>query len=47
MPYKLRNKRRHKFAKSRYKITNWPKYNKALQERGSVTLWLSDEIIKA
>ena len=47
MPYKLRNNRRHKFAKTSYKITNWPEYNKALQERGSVTLWLSDDVIKA
>lgn len=47
MPYKLRNNRRHKFAKTRYEITNWPEYNKALQERGSVTLWLSDDVIKA
>jgi hypothetical protein len=47
MPYKLRNDRRHKFDKVRYKITNWSEYNEALKKRGSVTLWLSDEIIKA
>lgn len=27
-------------------ITNWSQYNKALKERGSITLWLSPEIIK-
>ena len=47
MPHKLRNSRRHKFKKTRYKITNWRDYNKALINRGSVTLWLSPEIIKA
>ena len=46
MPYKLRNDRRHKFNKTRYKVNNWPEYNKALQERGAVTLWLSDDVIK-
>ncbi len=47
MPYKLRNNRRHKFEKTKFKITNWSDYNKALINRGSVTLWLSSEIIKA
>jgi len=46
MPYKLRNNRRHKFEKVKFKITNWSQYNKALVERGSITLWLSSEIIK-
>jgi hypothetical protein len=47
MPYKLRNDRRHKFEKVKFKITNWSEYNQALKERGSITLWLSPEIIKA
>ena len=47
MLYKLRNNRRHKFNKVHYKITNWPEYNEALKQRGSITLWLSPEIIKA
>ncbi len=47
MPYKLRNNRRHKFEKTTFKITNWSDYNKVLINRGSVTLWLSPEIIKA
>ncbi|WP_313770795.1 hypothetical protein, partial [Escherichia sp. M623] len=25
------------------KITNWPTYNKALINRGSITFWLDDE----
>ncbi len=32
-------------AKPRYKITNWPAYNKALVERGSLTLWLDEAVI--
>lgn len=32
-----------KQAKARYKIKNWPAYNKALRQRGSVTVWLSDD----
>jgi hypothetical protein len=32
--------------KTRYRVTNWPEYNRALVERGSVTRWLSDEVIR-
>src|SRR5688572_25437291 len=28
----------------KYKITNWREYNKSLVSRGSVTLWLSDDV---
>ena len=28
--------------KSCYRITNWPAYNKALKERGSLTLWIEE-----
>ncbi|HFD7432966.1 TPA: hypothetical protein ACF5VF_005022, partial [Escherichia coli] len=30
-------------AKQKFKITNWPTYNKALINRGSITFWLDDE----
>lgn len=30
--------------KPRYHVSNWPEYNRALVQRGSVTLWLSDEV---
>ena len=33
--------------KTSYKVTNWLEYNKALQERDSVTLQLSADVIKA
>ena len=32
-------------AKTSYKITNWGKYNESLVQRGSITFWLSDEVI--
>lgn len=31
--------------KSRYKVTNWHEYNKALVKRGSLTLWLDETVI--
>lgn len=33
--------------KAAYKITNWPEYNTALVTRGSVTVWLSDEVLES
>ncbi|HCJ9096920.1 transposase, partial [Escherichia coli] len=34
-------------AKQKFKITNWPTYNKAPINRGSITFWLDDEAIQA
>ena len=31
--------------KRTYKLRNWSEYNAALVKRGSLTLWLSDEVI--
>ena len=34
MPYKANEARRHKIPRARYKVTNWPDYDGALQRRG-------------
>jgi transposase len=34
-------------TKTPYRIRNWPQYNAALIERGSLTLWVDEEAIKA
>ena len=47
MPYKFDEGRRHKFAKARYRVTNWPDYDAALARRGELTVWLTDEAIAA
>ena len=31
---------------NRYRITNWPEYNRALIKRGSITVWIEDKAIK-
>jgi len=33
-------------GKSRYKIKNWSEYNRSLKNRGSITLWMSDDVRK-
>ncbi len=33
MPYKVHEPRRHKIPRARYKVRNWPEYDRALQQR--------------
>src|SRR4051812_18610869 len=47
MPYQLNQARRHKFSKAQYKVKNWSEYDQALQERGSLTVWVTPEAIAA
>ncbi len=37
-------KRTQRKYKTRYKISNWPTYEAGLRQRGSVTLWLSEDV---
>ena len=43
MPYKANEPRRHKIPRARYKVINWPEYDRALQQRGSLTVWMTPE----
>jgi len=47
MPYKHNESRRHKFSKPKYRVTNWPEYNAALQRRGDLTIWFTGEAQRA
>ena len=45
MPYKHHESHRHKFQKTRYKVTNWREYNEALRQRGNMTIWMTEDAI--
>jgi len=47
MPYKANEPRRHKIPKARYRVQNWPEYDRALQQRGSLTVWVTPEALAA
>ena len=47
MPYKFNEARRHKIPKARYRVQNWPEYDRALQQRGSLTVWVTPEALAA
>jgi len=47
MPHKYNADRRHRIPKRRYKVTNWQAYEAGLRQRGSLTIWFTEEAIAA
>src|SRR3990170_2560009 len=47
MPFKANAARRLHIPKQRYRVTNWAEYDAALRQRGSLTVWFSEEAIAA
>jgi hypothetical protein len=47
MPFKANAERRHHIPKQKRKVTNWAAYDASLRQRGSLTVWFSDEAIAA
>ena len=47
MPFKANAARRHRIPKQRRRITNWTEYDAALRQRGSLTVWFTDEAVAA
>src|ERR1700710_2091331 len=47
VPFKLNQDRRHHIPRQQHKVTNWPAYDASLRQRGSLTVWLSDDAIAA
>ena len=47
LPFKLNQDRRHRIPKQKHKVTNWREYDESLRRRGSLTVWFSDEAVRA
>jgi hypothetical protein len=45
MPFKANAARRHRIPKQRRRVTNWAEYDAALRQRGSLTVWFSEEAV--
>ncbi len=45
MPFKHNAVRRHRIAKARYRVQNWPAYEAGLKRRGDLTLWLDEDVL--
>src|SRR3954466_4164819 len=46
MPHRYNADRRHRIPKTRYKVTNWRDYEAGLRQRGSLTIWFTEEAIQ-
>jgi hypothetical protein len=47
MPFKANAARRHHIPKQRHRVTNWAEYDGALRQRGSLTVWFTEEAVAA
>jgi hypothetical protein len=47
MPNKHNDERHHHISKMKFRVTNWSAYEAGLRRRGSLTLWVSDDVIAA
>jgi Transposase DDE domain len=47
VPFKTNATRRHRIPKQRHRVTNWAEYDAALRQRGSLTVWFTEEAIAA
>src|SRR5215213_10856145 len=47
VPFKLNQDRRHHIPRQQRKVTNWPAYDASLRQRGSLTVWFTDDAIRA
>jgi hypothetical protein len=47
VPFKANAAGRHHIARQRHRVTNWSEYDAALRQRGSLTVWFTEEAIAA
>jgi hypothetical protein len=47
VPFKANADRRHHIPKQQDRVTDWSEYDAALRQRGSLTVWFTEEAIAA
>ena len=47
VPFKANQDRRHHIPKQRHRLANWAEYDAAPRQRGSLTVWFTEEAIAA
>ncbi|TYC60956.1 IS5 family transposase [Rhodobacterales bacterium] len=45
MPFKFHASRRHKFTKSKHRVTNWSEYTESLRRRADITFWVDESVM--
>src|ERR1700760_2654472 len=47
LPFTLNQVSRHHIPRQRHKVRHWPAYEPGLRQRGSLTVWFTDEAVAA
>jgi hypothetical protein len=47
VPFKANAARRHHIPRQRHRVTNWRAYDTSLRQRGSLTIWFTEEAVAA
>src|SRR5919108_1850368 len=47
MPFKHHAAHRRRFPRAKHRVTNWSAYEAGLRQRGSLTIWFSDDAVAA
>src|SRR5829696_4403980 len=47
LPFKLNQAGRHHIPRQKHKVANWAEYDASLRQRGSLTVWFTEEAIQA
>jgi hypothetical protein len=47
MPHKFKSNQRNHFTKSKSATRNWSRYNKQLIDRGNISIWIADDVLKS
>jgi len=47
LPFKPNQDHRHHIPRQKHRVTNWPAYEAGLRQRGSLTVWFTEEAIEA
>jgi hypothetical protein len=45
VPYKANTDRRHHIPKQRHRVRNWAAYDAVLCQRGSLTVWFTEDAV--
>jgi hypothetical protein len=46
MPYRHHEPQRHRIPKARYRVMNWPEYDRGLIRRGDIRLWIDENALE-
>jgi len=47
LPFKLNQDHRHHIPKQKHQVMNWREYDASLRQRGSLTVWFTDDAVEA